>query len=190
MAFLRRLVSVFTLSAAAACGAFTADEKTHDPLPTDDGGARDAATPPPGDGSATPVDGGPPTNATIRCGTAACPSTQKCCLPLGEGAPSCVRRDAVCPAEHGELLCSNPLPCNAGEVCCVTAERNAGQTSFDISRSFCLQASACQDQNLQHSMCDLGTNQCPGKACKPYLRDTNDAMQDLDVNPTGYATCQ
>ena len=101
-------------------------------------------------------------------------------------------RGAVCGSDFGELLCSSPAACKGGETCCVTAERNGGQTAYDIARSFCVAASACPDGQLQHALCELGASeQCAGgKACKPYLRDSSDEPQELDVNPAGYATCQ
>jgi len=182
-------VAVSFVLAVVACGSFGEDETEGTPQPPDAAGATDAS-----DGSATteasaPADSGPP--ATIRCGTIGCAATTKCCLPLADKEPHCVDRGAVCGAGFAELLCSSPAACGAGEVCCVTAVRNAGQTEFDLSRSFCVAAAGCPDGNLQRALCDLGSStQCPGKACKPYLRDVNELKQNLDVNPTGYATCQ
>jgi hypothetical protein len=164
----------------AACGAFGSDTPTSGAeMPDARASAADAAE-------------GGSTTARIRCGSAACAATQKCCLPADGRDAGCVERSGVCAAGLGELLCSSPAACNSGEVCCVTSQRNGGQTGFDITRSFCVAASACPDQKLQRSLCDLGTaDQCPaGKACKPYLRDVNDLNQDLDINPAGYATCQ
>jgi len=185
MTFVSRILSVLAFCVAGACGSFgdgNTDGKT-DAEPVKDGGAT------PADADATSPDASAPI-ATIRCGTIACPASTKCCLPLESESPSCVDRSAVCGAKFGELLCSSAAGCSAGEVCCVSAERNDGQTAFDIARSYCVAASACPDGNLQRSLCDLGeAAQCPGKSCKPYLHDTN-GPQELDINPPGYATCQ
>jgi hypothetical protein len=166
-----------------ACGAFGSGDTGNEP-PADAGVTKAA------DADATTSDGGSPITTPIRCGTITCPATTKCCLPLEGDSPSCIDRTAVCGARFGELLCSGGAGCETGSVCCVSAERNSGQTGFDIVRSYCVTASACPDGNLQHSLCDLGeAAQCPGKACKPYRVDSN-GPQSLDVNPTSYATCQ
>jgi hypothetical protein len=181
-----RPFAVVLLSVVGACGSFGEDDSGGDTNAPDGAPPADGATA--ADGS-TVKDGS--TTATIRCGNVACPASKKCCLPLDTGNAGCVDRGAVCGAGFGELLCSSPAVCNANEVCCVTVERNSGQVAFDITRSFCVAATACPDQKLQHSLCDLGSSdQCPGKACKPYVHDINDQQQDLDVNPSGYATCQ
>lgn len=179
-----------TLSIVAACGAFGEDGPTGSSESPDAGADAEADA-----GDAATTADGPASHAPTRCGEISCPAGTKCCLPLDRGEPSaaprCVERSAVCGADYGELLCSSPDSCKTGEVCCVTAERNGGQTAFDIKRSFCVSAAACPDQDLQHSMCELGVAEhCPGKACKPYLTDVNDAQQSLGVNPSGYATCQ
>lgn len=169
------LASAGGYASVTACGAFGADS-------TPGGGDTNDAQPSAADaGSST---------ATIRCGSIACGATQKCCLPADDSDAGCIDRGAICAAGLGELLCSSPTSCKSGDVCCVTAKRNAGQTGFDIDRAFCVAASACPDGNLQRSLCELGAaDQCPGRACKPYLHDTN-GPQDLEISPAGYATCQ
>lgn len=180
---LSRILSVVSFGLAGACGSFGDGNPSSEPPQADAG-----ATSP--DADAQSPDAGT-TTAPIRCGDVACPASTKCCLPLETDSPKCVDRSAVCGAKFGELLCSSAAGCKSGEVCCVSAERNAGQTGFDVTRSYCVVASACPDGNLQHSLCDLGDGaQCPGKACKPYVHDINDVNQDLDINPSGYATCQ
>lgn len=180
------LVGAF--AGVGACSSFDEDASSSS-------GSSGAAVPEAGPGDAAAAgeagDAGVTPPASIRCGDTVCPSTRKCCLPLEKGDAGCVERSAVCGAGFGELTCSDPTACGAGEVCCVAAERNAGQTGFDIKRAFCVAASACPDQNLQHALCELGVSaHCPGRACKPYTDDVNDLKQNLSVNPTGYATCQ
>lgn len=176
-----RPFALLCLLVAGACNSFAADPAPDAKSRTDAG---DASATDAGDASLAPM-------ATIRCGAIACPATTKCCLPLDQGDASCVDRNAVCAPGFAELLCSSPSACQPDEACCVTAQRNEGQTAFDIARSFCVAASACPDQNLQRSLCDLGVSaHCPGKACKPYTHDIDEQMQDLPLNPAGYATCQ
>jgi hypothetical protein len=180
------------LLVAGACNAFGSDPSADGksmPDATDGGGGGgdSGASGDAGDAG----DAGLATTATIRCGTIACPASTKCCLPLEQGDAGCVDRNAVCGNGFAELLCSSPSACQPNEACCVASQRNSGQTAFDIARSFCVTESACPDQNLQRSLCDLGaSSQCPNRACKPYVHDIDDTMQDLPLNPTGYATCQ
>jgi hypothetical protein len=176
------VASAALASVAVACGAFSS-EPPQPPAPLADA----APAPAPDAGPDAPA-----ATVPIRCGYRTCPADGVCCLPLDRDLDAgCIERGAVCGPRHGELRCSDPTACGAGEVCCVTATRGAGQQTFEITRSFCVAAAACPDAELQHQLCALGEGaQCPGRACKPYLRDVNGQKQDLDVVPTGYAICQ
>ena len=127
----------------------------------------------------------------LRCGGIACTTPQKCCLPnASDRSPECVSSNQVCGMGVGELLCSDSAACPSGNVCCLSAERNGGQTGFYISRTYCTASAACSDGPLQHVACRLDSPQCPARTnCKPYRSDTN-GPQTLPVDSEGYATCQ
>jgi hypothetical protein len=175
----------FASAGLGACSSFSGDGGSS-------GGADGAAAADDAAASDARDETSPPSTTPTRCGdSVSCPAASKCCLPLDDSAASCVAPATPCGAAHGELLCSSAAGCSAGQVCCVNAERNAGQTEFDILTSYCVAANACPDQDLQRRLCDLGSsNQCaPGLSCKPYKTDTENGEQK-PVNPLGYATCQ
>jgi hypothetical protein len=150
----------------------------------------DATTPDAAAPDATAGEGGVASHV-IRCGGSSCNTPAKCCLPFYAGDAGCVPALDVCGTDIGELLCSDRDACQNGDVCCLSAARNSGQTGFVIASTFCVAESACADGPLMHSACRLGApNQCgAGKNCKPYVDDTN-GTQPLPVDTPGYATCQ
>jgi hypothetical protein len=176
------VVVVLAASAVAACGAFgSGSGGSSGSSVVEDAGTTDA-------GGSSPD----AAQAPILCGEILCQApAEQCCLPLAVGDAGCVKRGTPCPAQFGTLQCSSPASCKAGEVCCVVPERNGGQTAYDLTRSFCSPAASCPDQPLQRQLCDQGANeQCPARACKPYLHDVSDQQDDKPVNPTSYYTCQ
>jgi hypothetical protein len=158
---------------------------TSDAAASPDAAAPDAAAP----DAAT--DEGGVTSHIIRCGGSSCNTPEKCCLPFYAGDAGCVPSPNVCGTDIGELLCSDRDACQAGEVCCLKADLNSGQTGYVIASTFCVAESACADGPLVHAACRLGAqNHCGiNKSCMPYVKDTN-GSQPLPVDTAGYATCQ
>jgi len=182
----RGRVGVIGLLVVAACGSLTGSSDDPAPPPAT---VPDASA----DGGIAAADAGTDAApAPILCGTVLCQApAEQCCLPLDQGSARCVARGTPCPTGFGTLQCSSPTSCKTGEVCCVVPERNAGQTAYDLARSFCSPAASCPDGPLQRQLCDQGANeQCPGRACKPYLHDVDDTQDEKPVNPTSYYTCQ
>jgi hypothetical protein len=172
----------------AACTAFSGQ--------SDPAGATDAAAPPDeasleaASPEAAPNESGVVAHI-IRCGGSSCSTPEKCCLPFYAGDAGCIPGPNVCGNDIGELLCSDRDACQAGEVCCLSAARNSGQTGYVIANTFCVAESACVDGPLVHVACSLSApTPCGGgKNCKPYDTDTN-GTQPMNVDTRGYATCQ